>query len=816
MTSESSASGAPSTQDENPSEHGEGNVQEPDPAPLSSTKTDAPRTIDRAKMNIRRGSRRLKQLLDPRPTNELELDLDTFYQARLRRRTHLEQEITGSLSRGGIVSDALSPTKGRSIMMTLSPGEEYENYQKVDAATKFQQSALIAEEPSQMDPTEAEHEIEIPGPDKEDAMSIASSVSRGVSRAKLTPLDLKAVPVAPAGLHRAPTTKQLTSQLTFSAQIALYANSAKMIRPHGHFRLGWDILSIMFIFYNAVILPFQASFNVTEVEEDSFERFIDIFFLLDIAITFNTAIELDGSIRYDRKLVAKSYVQSWFLIDLVAALPYGDIVPHSSDSETDASVRRTLKLLRLVRLLRLFRISRILRRIQSAIFIRSTLAALLRYCLIVMFISHWFSCIFHAIASNSTGLNWIVVNKLQDPYGTKWDRYVAALYFAVMTLATIGFGDICGTNADERLFTIFAMIIGGGIFAYGLTNIVELVSSLTIHETRFRQKMDEVNEYMGARDLPMKLRIEIREFYHNTRLSRESRLNSEQSILAELSSKLRSKIALSINDQFLRKFPFFTGSDPNFLLELALNMRMIHFAPLEDVIIEGEVGHEMFFVFRGAVEVLRDGQQIGILGENQYFGEMAILSPDNRRRATVRTLCFCELRMLSRNRFLEALALFPQMQSKMAQVARSRMPQKPGAPPSPSSRPFIKKKGSPNRSDLNTPQLPPPQLVVNQPSSSRLSLGNATTSASVRLLQASQRTAGEFVPLRSTTSARLNSAARRQSSVAGGPGVSAGMLHSLTETSSRLEEVSRRQETLIARVIKLQMDLAKIRSVATR
>lgn len=37
--------------------------------------------------------------------------------------------------------------------------------------------------------------------------------------------------------------------------------------------------------------------------------------------------------------------------------------------------------------------------------------------------------------------------------------------------ATIGFGDVAGMNPDERLFSIFAMITGGGIFAYGITNV---------------------------------------------------------------------------------------------------------------------------------------------------------------------------------------------------------------------------------------------------------------------------------------------------------------------------------------------------------
>ncbi|GLD96304.1 hypothetical protein PINS_up004987 [Pythium insidiosum] len=328
--------------------------------------------------------------------------------------------------------------------------------------------------------------------------------------------------------------------------------------------------------------------------------------------------------------------------------------------------------------------------------------------------------------------------------------------------------------------------------------------------------MDEVNEYMAARELPLKLRMDIREFYHNTRLSRESKLNGEQQILSELSSKLRSKIALSINDQFLRKFPFFAGSDPNFLMELALNMRMIHFAPLEEVIIEGEIGHEMFFIFRGAVEVLRGGQQIGILGENQYFGEMAILSPDNRRRATVRTMCFCELRMLSRNRFLEALALFPAMQTKMTQVAQSRQPQQQQQqrPPSPSKLSLKKEKSDrpakPEAGASDGPRLPPPDLSrpTRQPTLSKIPIANPVTSSSVRIQQAEQRSDHAFIPR--STSSRMS--IRRQGS-GGGGGLTTSMVNALSEAANRLDESTRRQELLIARVLKLQTELNQLRVV---
>lgn len=237
---------------------------------------------------------------------------------------------------------------------------------------------------------------------------------------------------------------------------------------------------------------------------------------------------------------------------------------------------------------------------------------------------------------------------------------------------TVGYGDIHPCSTSERIFAIFAMMVGAWIFAYGITNVVAMVSNLNASDNMFQLKMDELNDYMGARELPMQLRYEIREFFHNARLSTDSKLSNEGKILAELSALLRSKIAFAINDSMLSKMPFFVGADHSFLMELALSMRMICFPPLEEVILEGEIGEEMFFIFRGVVEIVKAGVQLGLLGEKQYFGEMAILNQNCLRTATVRTLCFCELRMLTREKFLIALTHYPAMKQRIARIVEKR------------------------------------------------------------------------------------------------------------------------------------------------
>ncbi|OQR82898.1 Voltage-gated Ion Channel (VIC) Superfamily [Achlya hypogyna] len=447
-----------------------------------------------------------------------------------------------------------------------------------------------------------------------------------------------------------------------------------VLHPHGRVRLRWDVFCILLIYYNAFVIPFQAAFlanadaNPIDV---NINYTIDIIFAVDILSNFVTGVEVKGKVHFEIDRIARKYLQSWFIVDFASTFPFTAVV-----SGSNPTVVRALKLFRLLRLLRLFRMLRILNRLQHALLIRSTISSLFRYCLTVVFVSHWFACFFFWVSYQDSMFSdppintWLHEKHLLD--ASIWDQYVTALYWAIMTLATVGYGDVSAVSPNERCFAVLAMFVGAGIFAYGITNIVSLVSSLTAHETAFREKMDEINEYMAARDLPKQLRAEIRDFFQNARKSKENDMLQEQELLNELSAMLRSKIALAINDHFLWKFPFFKGSDPNFIMDLALSMRMICFAPFEDVCVEGELGHEMFFIFRGAVEVLKDDVQITVLGENQYFGEMAILNRDCKRMATVRTLCFCELRMLSRVRFLEALVHFPKMMEKLANYSKAR------------------------------------------------------------------------------------------------------------------------------------------------
>ncbi len=65
-----------------------------------------------------------------------------------------------------------------------------------------------------------------------------------------------------------------------------------------------------------------------------------------------------------------------------------------------------------------------------------------------------------AFSTSVIGLGTIMYRLLE-----KWD-WIDCLYFSVVTLTTVGYGDISPKTTGGKLFTIFYIILGLGIILY--------------------------------------------------------------------------------------------------------------------------------------------------------------------------------------------------------------------------------------------------------------------------------------------------------------------------------------------------------------
>ncbi len=85
---------------------------------------------------------------------------------------------------------------------------------------------------------------------------------------------------------------------------------------------------------------------------------------------------------------------------------------------------------------------------------------------------------------------------------------------------------------------------------------------------------------------------------------------------------------------------------------------------------EGEIGREFFVLLSGEVSVVAGGQEVNVLREGQWFGELAIIDPAPRD-ATVTATTDCELLLIDSRRFRPLLEEVPVLAHKiMVSLAR--------------------------------------------------------------------------------------------------------------------------------------------------
>ena len=86
---------------------------------------------------------------------------------------------------------------------------------------------------------------------------------------------------------------------------------------------------------------------------------IDFLFLLDIFVNFFSAIQDSKfELHDDRCVIAKEYLKGWFIIDLLAIIPF-DLIFMTSDLSSFVRVARIGKLYKLIKITRLLRLLKI-------------------------------------------------------------------------------------------------------------------------------------------------------------------------------------------------------------------------------------------------------------------------------------------------------------------------------------------------------------------------------------------------------------------------------------------------------------------------
>lgn len=99
-----------------------------------------------------------------------------------------------------------------------------------------------------------------------------------------------------------------------------------LIYPDENKKVAWDIFISLILLFSCFITPFDLAFpNIVEEYQNYriMGNVIDIIFLIDIFVNFASAYQDNFFNLVDnRKQIVMNYLKGWFIIDIIAILPF--------------------------------------------------------------------------------------------------------------------------------------------------------------------------------------------------------------------------------------------------------------------------------------------------------------------------------------------------------------------------------------------------------------------------------------------------------------------------------------------------------------
>ncbi|KAL6749390.1 hypothetical protein V8C86DRAFT_2849289 [Haematococcus lacustris] len=433
-----------------------------------------------------------------------------------------------------------------------------------------------------------------------------------------------------------------------------------IIHPDSLGRRMWDVTILILVVYNVIMVPYEVGFSQPLPRIlDPMNFGIDGLFAIDICLNYRTAyVDHTATLIRDGKKIAAHYTRTWFLVDLVATVPFDALVSAFSSNLSQTQLT-ALALLRTPRLLRLIRLLRFLDRMKGANYMR-----MIKLLFFMASVAHWVACMWHLLYKllQSSWLDWTF-----DSIGSGTGELTYFLFAYLNSFLLMIGNDMQPLNDYERLYSVFVLILGACFYAIIVGNISLLVNNMNPTASRHKFKKDIVQNtirYLGAPQ-PLVNRVDS---YFNYLTTYSHPGPDGMGLVQQLPTSMFQDISVWMHKDLVNRVPLFKETEDAFITQLVMRLRLHVFLQGEVIFRIGDVGHEMFFITKGYVAVTNSyGEMLSMLAQGGFFGELALLATA-RRTAHCTALQNCDLSLLMAGDLVAAMRDFPDS----AALVRSR------------------------------------------------------------------------------------------------------------------------------------------------
>ncbi|EAR92709.2 cation channel family protein (macronuclear) [Tetrahymena thermophila SB210] len=421
-----------------------------------------------------------------------------------------------------------------------------------------------------------------------------------------------------------------------------------VFNPYNKCVIAWDVLQILAVFNLLFIYPLifviEAAFN------NRYEYFCSIIVLIDMIIRLNI-----GFFDMDTFIICKKKIFQHYLKH---GLPF-DILGNVSIVYYLFFPQHDQPLLLLI-LSKLYMIRKLLINVEETYFhnfqLRNYMKLLKLICTLIFF-AHLFACGWIYVGNLGFPNNWIQKAGLQND---NWQSvYLKSIYYALVTMITVGYGDITPQNYSETIFVSFIMVLACGIFGYSLNQIGTIFNDIFKYQEQLRENIAIISIYMKKKKISTPLQFKIRQYLQfYWKENKEEEQQKQLEIKQILSQQLQSELVWDENKLILREARILVDNfSEEVMRKTASIIRHINYTPEEIIFQEGDSDNKnLYFVEKGSCEIFIEGndkkQTLYEIQSGQYFGTTSFFTGLNRT-CSIRSQGFSTLLFINRDDFID-------------------------------------------------------------------------------------------------------------------------------------------------------------------
>ena len=386
------------------------------------------------------------------------------------------------------------------------------------------------------------------------------------------------------------------------------------ISPSNNYIKIFDVLIFFCSMIYLIYVPYLFSYNTLIAGESAKLALIiiDIIYILDLILNFFRAYQnFDENLVKKTKFIFVHYLKTWFFMDLIQSIPFFTLfkyIDFKNSQKYDFNIydnhnnsfKYLIILVKIIKLYKLVQENTTLSTIGKILAQNETIDNYGSF-LFSIFYSicsiNLTACIFIFVGKNSYP-GWIMkINMHDEPY---LNIYITSIYFILVTITTVGYGDITGGSNIELIYQMFLLIIGTFAYSFIISFFSNYIVKINQKSITFEKNLNILEEIrLHHPNLKNRIYQEVLKNLKNEQLYEKN----DKSLLFDcLPITLKNKLIMEMYKEFIDHFIFFKRNDnSDFIVKVVTSLKPLLSFKGDKLIQEGDFVKEIFFVKKGVL-----------------------------------------------------------------------------------------------------------------------------------------------------------------------------------------------------------------------